>query len=142
MRGKLVLIKIPVNLFLLNMQSLDNWEEGQVHEGCISNIFETIWLKKMFSTLLTQLRKQICNKKEKKVCCRREQKDKPTNNLSKGPNNSSSPSYLPDPWMVLLRRERPNKRIWWHCGGTLINQWFVITAAHCGPTIDNVRKYL
>ena len=68
-----------------------------MHEGCISNLIETI-LFSISRTLLIQLRKQICNKKEKKVCCRSEQPtNKPTNSPSIGPNNSSSPSYLPDP---------------------------------------------
>ena len=56
---------------------------------------------------MTQLRKQICNKKEKKVCCKiepptNEQTNKieqPTNENTNSisPNDSSSPSYLPDP---------------------------------------------
>lgn len=42
------------------------------------------------------------------------------------------------PWMVQLRRVRPSNRIWWHCGGTLINKWFVVSAAHCGQ-VDQVK---
>ena len=43
---------------------------------------------------MTQLKKQICNKKEKKVCCKSEP---PTEKLPKRMNDSSNSSYLPNP---------------------------------------------
>lgn len=106
---------------------------------------------------MSELKRLICNQSERKVCC----KDETSVPSSSDP---SSPIYLPKakkaecgfsgnaefivggedtklgefPWMVLLRRKRANERVWWHCGASLINKWFVISAAHCGQ-VDQVR---
>lgn len=37
------------------------------------------------------------------------------------------------PWAVLLGKPR-NGQTRWHCGGTLINRWYVVSAAHCSPS--------
>lgn len=43
------------------------------------------------------------------------------------------------PWMTLLGSRRKSGSIFWKCGGALINKWFVVSAAHCGPSVDYVR---
>jgi len=169
---KIFLVQVLLLVLFCEGQSQDLPCDGgktcMDRDSCESFISEQAKLKQLrkgtsdYRTLLTQLRKLICNKKRKKVCCR---KGQPISNERSDLNDSSSPGFLPNPlkgecglsgsadfilggensklgefpWMVLLRRDRPRNRIWWHCGGALINKWFVITAAHCGPSIDHVR---
>ena len=45
------------------------------------------------------------------------------------------------PFLALLGNSRSNDTIFWHCGGSIINQWYVLSAAQCGRsnTPDYVR---
>ena len=42
------------------------------------------------------------------------------------------------PFMALLGSGQEGN-ITWKCGGSVINKWFVLSAAHCGPNVDYVR---
>merc|ERR1711988_383897 len=42
------------------------------------------------------------------------------------------------PFLVLLGSKRGGDSVSWQCGGTLINKWYVLTAASCGE-VDYVR---
>jgi len=42
------------------------------------------------------------------------------------------------PFLGLLGKEESGN-IKWVCGGAVINKWFVLSAGHCGPTVDYVR---
>ena len=92
--------------------------------------------------------KQVCNRQLRRVCCRAALPSlSELATLSTDQTNSSSPRWVPAsdqcglsgdsafvrggedtklgefPWMALLRRERAGGRVFWHCGGTLINKW-------------------
>ena len=110
--------------------------------------------------LLGKLRSLVCNKKGRKVCC-----DVPVPEAGTQPEVSDSPSYLPSldreecglagaslsfifggedthlgqfPFLALVGRSE-GRITQWTCGGSIINQWFVLSAAHCGSSLDMVR---
>ena len=104
----------------------------------------------MWNDILQSLKSLICNKEDKKICCKIES------------NNPDSPGYLPRdgecgiagdaafivggqntklgefPWSALIRKKGRSQR--WHCGGTLINKWFVVSAAHCVDAGDDLEE--
>lgn len=116
---------------------------------------------KDYTTLLNKLKSLVCNKVDRKVCC-----DIAAGGQTNS-NDSDSPSYRPSvekeecgevgghagfirggedtaigefPFLALLGKNRKKKPgIFWSCGGTIVNKWYVISAAHCGPKVDYVR---
>ena len=103
--------------------------------------------------IIQALKSLICNQKDRKLCCKIKS------------NNPDSPGYLPGdgecgvtgdaafivggqdtklgefPWSALIRKKGGSQKRW-HCGGTLINKWYVVSAAHCvddGEDLEEVR---
>merc|ERR1712154_582150 len=81
--------------------------------------------------LLNKLKSLVCNKVERKECGVEGGKSA----FVLGGENTTIGEF---PFLGLLGKEKSGN-IKWVCGGAVINKWFVLSAGHCGPTVDYVR---
>ena len=103
--------------------------------------------------LLEKLQSLVCNKQEKKTCCDPLPKYIPSLEREEC-GLSSEPKFRERragrilggddtaigefPFLGLLGKEKRGS-IQWSCGGSIINQWYVLSAASCGDNVDFVR---
>merc|ERR1711971_1159561 len=127
-------------------------DECEHYNAEIKRSKEVTKKSKEWYDIIQALKSLICNQKDRKLCCKIKS------------NNPDSPGYLPGdgdcgvtgdaafivggqdtklgefPWSALIRKKGRSRR--WHCGATLINKWYVVSAAHCvddGEDLEEVR---
>lgn len=111
---------------------------------------------------ITRLKSLICNKRERKFYCCENPPTKKESVVNVIPGDPlTDPSWLPDPekqecgfnesppsrvkggedtqpgeypFTALVGSTDSLGKVQWKCGGTLINHWYVVTAAHCHGT--------
>jgi len=98
--------------------------------------------------LLASLQQMVCNKSKKRVCCKKfselpnYQKHECgialTSSKVVGGENTQLGEF---PWMALLGTAYEND-IKWRCGGSIINELYILSAAHCNdPDIIRVGEW-
>ena len=107
-----------------------------------------------YKDTLERIKNRVCNKSKKGVCCPNPKKedwlpgkgecgtnpDSPPSNVVGGV--ATTPGQFPftallgypnseEKWIERTRKWETINNIQYNCGGTLINHWYVVTAAHC-----------